>query len=481
MLANRFVPTKAAFVVAILLASAGNAVAKDLGPTPEQGNSPPPANEQLPASNELSQPAAEPATAPDQTAPQAWAVHGQSTFVWQVNPAFRSPYQGPQSLNPVTNGRETFDATLYAGVRLWQGAEVWINPEVDQGFGLSNTLGVAGFPSGEAYKIGQRDPYLRVQRLFLRQTINLSGEVETVSPALNQLGGTQSANRVVITMGKFSAGDIFDTNQYAHDPRNDFLNWSILDMGAWDYAADAWGYTYGAAIEWYQNWWAIRAGLLDLSTYPNSTDLDPVFISQSQFNLELEERHEVWGQPGKLKLLFYLGRARFGTYSDAVALAQLTGATPTVNAVAGYRSKYGTGLNLEQQINPDLGLFARVSWAQGNVQAYDFTDINASGSIGLSLKGTRWGRSNDTVGAAVAVNSISAAAQAYFFAGGLGILIGDGKLPKAGLEQIFETYYSLAVLEFAKVSFDYQFINNPAYNRQRGPVSVLGLRLHAEF
>jgi high affinity Mn2+ porin len=149
--------------------------------------------------------------------------------------------------------------------------------------------------------------------------------------------------------------------------------------------------------------------------------------------------------------------------------------------VAGYRSKYGTGLNLEQQINPDLGLFARVSWAQGNVQAYDFTDINASGSIGLSLKGTRWGRSNDTVGAAVAVNSISAAAQAYFFAGGLGILIGDGQLPKAGLEQIFETYYSLAVLEFAKVSFDYQFINNPAYNRQRGPVSVLGLRLHAEF
>jgi high affinity Mn2+ porin len=414
-------------------------------------------------------------------APETWAIHGQMTNVWQANPAFRSPYVGAQSLSPAANGRETFDATLFAGIRPWQGAEIWVDPEIDQGFGLSNTLGVAGFPSAEAYKIGQRDPYLRVQRLFIRQTIDLGGEAQTVDPDANQLGGTQTANRIVITAGKFSAGDIFDTNQYAHDPRGDFLNWSIVDMGSWDYAADAWGYTYGAAAEWYQDWWTIRAGLLDMSTTANSTDLDPVFLSQAQANLELEERHQLWGQPGKLKLLVYLGRARFGTYSDALAYGAATGTTPNVSAVTNYRSKYGFGFNLEQQIKPDLGLFARASWAQGDVQAYDFTDISASGSIGLSLKGTGWGRKDDTVGAAVAVNSISGIAQSYFNAGGLGILIGDGQLPKPGLEQIFETYYSLAAFSFATVTADYQFINNPAYNTQRGPVNVFALRLHAEF
>ncbi len=413
--------------------------------------------------------------------PESWAVHGQATNVWQYSPAFRSPYKGPQSLNPAANGRETFDVTLYAGVRLWPGAEVWINPEIDQGFGLGNTFGAAGFPNGEAYKIGQREPYLRVQRLFFRQTFDLGGEVQKVDPSINQLAGSQVANRVVITIGKFSAGDIFDTNQYAHDPRNDFLNWSLIDMGAWDYAADAWGYTYGGAVEWYQDRWAIRAGLLDLSTVANSTDLDPVFIRQTQFNLELEERHELWDRPGKLKLLFWFGRGNFGTYSSALARGRRTGGTPDVGAVINYRSKYGIGLNLEQQISPDLGMFARASWTQDDVQAYEFTDIGASASIGLSLKGSGWSRPADTVGAAVAVNRIAGGAQAYFNAGGLGLLIGDGRLPKAGLEQIFETYYSLAAFDFARVSFDYQFIRNPAYNPQRGPVSALGMRLHAEF
>ena len=421
------------------------------------------------------------AAAAEPMVPENWAVHGQATTVWQFNPSFHAPYQGPQSLHAGANTRETFDTTLYLGVRPWPGAEIWVNPEIDQGFGLSNTLGVAGFPNGEAYKIGQRDPYLRVQRLFFRQTINLGGEVQKVDPAINQLGGSQTAGRIVVTMGKFSAGDIFDTNQYAHDPRNDFMNWSLIDMGAWDYAADAWGYTYGGAVEWYQDRWAIRAGLFDLSTVANSTDLDPVFVSQTQFNFELEERHEIWDRPGKVKMLFSLGRGNFGTYSSALALARRTGRIPDVAAAVNYRSKYGFGLNLEQQIGPDIGMFARASWTQDDVQAYDFTDIGASVSLGLSLKGTGWSRPHDTIGAAVAVNRIAGGAQAYLNAGGLGILIGDGRLPKAAVEQIFETYYSLAAFEFASVSFDYQFINNPAYNPQRGPVSVLGMRLHAEF
>jgi high affinity Mn2+ porin len=426
---------------------------------------------------------ADDASATNTTAPaeESWAIHGQSTYTQQFQPAFRSPYQGPQSLSPATNGRETFDATIYAGIRPWQGAEIWINPEADQGFGLSNSFGVAGYVSGEAYKLGQNDPYYRMSRAFFRQTIDLGGETQKVDPDLNQLGGSQTANRVVITVGKYSVVDIFDTNRYAHDPRNDFLNWSVLDAGSFDYAADAWGATYGAAAEWYQDWWAVRVGLFDMSNVPNSIALSLPLIHQDQFVAEVEERHSLWDQPGKLKFLYWLTRANMGTYTDALALAAATGTTPSTGSVRNYRSKYGVVLNLEQQLTPDLGMFARLGWTQGGVEEYDFTDIDQTVSIGLSLTGTRWGRPDDTVGLAAVANQISRSAKNYLAAGGLGGIIGDGQLPEAGPEQIIETYYSFAAFSFAKVTGDYQFVNNPAYNRQRGPVSVFALRLHAEF
>lgn len=417
----------------------------------------------------------------DQATPEQWAVHGQTTTTWLLQPAFRSPYQGPQSLNPSANGRETFDATLYLGYRPWQGAEVWINPEIDQGFGLSNSLGVAGYVSGEAYKVGESAPYYRMARGFFRQTIDLSGDTEKVDPDLNQLGGTQTANRVVVTIGKYSVVDIFDSNKYAHDPRNDFLNWSIIDLGTFDYAADAWGSTYGAAVEWYQDWWAARVGLFDLSIRPNDKYLDQRFVQQAQFIAELEERHTLWDQPGKLKFLYWLTRGELGAYSDALALAAATGQTPSTGAVRRYRGKYGIGLNLEQQLTSDLGMFARAGWTEGGVEEVDFTDIDQTISAGLSLSGTRWGRPDDTVALAVAANQISRAAKEYLAAGGIGGIIGDGQLPEAGPEQLLETYYSVAIFSFAHVTADYQLINNPAYNRQRGPVSVVGLRLHAQF
>ena len=206
-------------------------------------------------------------------APQPFALHGQFTSVSQYHPSFRSAFQGPNSLDPGSRGDTTNDVTLYLGVRPWGGAEIWLDPEVDQGFGLSNTLGVAGFTSGEAYKVGNSTPYFRLQRWFLRQTVDLGGASKKVDPDLNQLGGSQSENRLVFTLGKFSAVDIFDTNKYAHDARNDFLNWTIIDTGTYDYAADAWGYTYGAAAEWYQGNWTTRLGLFDLSKIPNNKKL----------------------------------------------------------------------------------------------------------------------------------------------------------------------------------------------------------------
>src|SRR6202035_1104802 len=217
--------------------------------------------------------------------------HGQVTYVEQETGSFNAPYRGPNSLSPRI-GRETVDATLFIGARLWRGAEGWIAPEIDQGFGLDNTLGVAGFPSGEAYKIGKNQPYLRLPRVFVRQTVNLAETREAVGGAANQLYGTRSADRWVFTVGKLSVTDIFDTNQYAHDPRSDFFNWAAIDAGTFDYAADAWGYTAGAAVEWYRNAWTMRAGVFDLSTVPNSGDLDPGF-HEFQSILELERRHEI--------------------------------------------------------------------------------------------------------------------------------------------------------------------------------------------
>ena len=411
---------------------------------------------------------------------ESWSLHGQATLVEQYHPAFRSPYRGVNSLDPGSRGNETFDATVYAGVRVWPGGELYANPEIDQGFGLSNTLGVAGYPSGEAYKVGKSDPYFRLQRLFFRQTFDLGGAVEGVASGANLLGGTRTVGNLVITLGKFSVTDVFDTNRYAHDPRGDFLNWSVIDAGAFDYAADAWGYSYGAAVEWTQSWWTLRAGLFDLSRVPNTTALERDF-GQFEVVAEAEERHFLWGEPGKVKVLGFLNRGRMGFYADAVRLAQSTGQQPDTGLVRRYASRPGLAVNLEQQITNSLGLFLRASLNDGSKEAYEFTEINRSLSTGLSLDGGRWGCPGDTVGVAGAVNGLSSVARRYFAAGGIGILIGDGRLPHYSTEDVAEIYYRARLTEQLSASVDYQFVANPAYNRDRGPVSIFGIRLHAEI
>lgn len=409
-----------------------------------------------------------------------FAFHAQSTFVYQGHDSFNSPFRGANSLSPAASARETWDVTLFGGVRLWKGAEVWINPEVDQGFGLSNTLGVAGFPSGEAYKVGAAEPYFRVQRVFFRQTIDLPGQVEKVDADLNQFGGSRSVNRIVFTGGKLSAGDIFDTNKYAHDPRGDFLNWAVIDAGSFDYAADAWGYSAGAALEWYQGRWTVRGGAFLLSNVPNSPLID-TRLQQFQLVGELEERHTLAGRPGKLKVTGFLSRGRMARLDDATALGKATGQPADPALVRRYASRPGVSLNLEQQVTDDLGVFARAGWADGAYEAYEFTDIDRSYSGGVSLSGKRWGREGDTVALAAVVNQASSARQRFLDAGGLGILVGDGRLPHPGSERILETYYDVGVAKGVHVALDYQWINNPAYNRDRGPVNVLALRLHGQF
>ncbi len=445
------------------------------------------------SANELGTPVEQPVTASESpipanitpapseaAAPEPWNLYGQATFVQQYHPDFTSPYQGPNSLSPISNGEETTDLTLFLGIRLWDGGALYVNPEIDEGFGFDDTLGLAGFSSGEAYKVGRAEPYFRLQRAFVRQRFDLGGESTSLTPGVNELGGTQTADNVTLTIGKFSVVDIFDTNSYAHDPRGDFRNWSKIDAPAFDYAADSWGYTVGVAAEWTQSWWTLRGGFFDLSNVPNSSSLEPGF---KEFALigEFEERYELQAHPGKLKLLGFVNYARMGSYGDAVQLGQATNSIPSTALVRRYAWRPGIALNLEQEVSADLGAFARVSYNDGSKEAYDFTDVNRSASAGLALKGTGWNRADDVFGLAAVANGVASAARAYFAAGGLGILIGDGQLPHYRSEDILETFYSARLTEHFTLTADYQYVANPAYNRDRGPVSIFSLRVHAEF
>ncbi|MGA0602044.1 carbohydrate porin [Caulobacter sp. KR2-114] len=410
----------------------------------------------------------------------AFALHAQTTVVGQAHPAFDAAYSGANSLQPGADARETWDVTLYAGAHPWKGGEIWINPEIDQGFGLSDTLGVAGFPSGEAYKVGKSHPYVRLQRLFLRQTFDLGGDAQPVDADLNQFAARPTANRLVVTLGKFGVTDVFDTNPYAHDPRRDFLNWSLIDTGTFDYAADAWGYSAGAAVELYEGDWTVRAGAFDLSDVPNSARLDPHF-DQYQVDGEIERRFRLHGQDGAVAITGFVSHGRMGSFNDAVALGQATGQPADLALVRRMRNRAGVSANLSLGLSKDIGVFVRAGTADGDVEPYEFADIDRTFAAGVSVKGGRWGRADDTVGLAGVVNGISRAHERYLDAGGLGILVGDGRLTHPAAEAIFEAYYDIAVTKIVHLSVDGQLVDHPAYNADRGPAPIIAARFHAQF
>jgi high affinity Mn2+ porin len=414
--------------------------------------------------------------------PETYSVHGQVTLLPQGYPGFRALYSGPNSLKPPGGqARATLSSTAYLGVRLWDGGEAYVNPEIDDGYGLSSTFGVAGFPSTEAFKVGRAAPYERFHKYFFRQTIGLGGESEPIESGANVLAGSVDANRLTFTIGKYAVPDIFDDNRYAHDGRSGFLNWTINEMGAFDYAADAWGYTNGAAAEWKQDWWTARGGLFQLSRVPNGQQIEPTLFRQFSQVVELEARHRLlFGQEGKIKLLGFGDLGYIGKYQDALETAFLAGATPDITLDRKKRFKAGGGVNIEQPITDDLGFFLRASMANGRYETIEFTEVERSLSAGFVLAGTQWGRPKDAIGLGGVVNGISNAHAAYLAAGGLGFIIGDGALNYDG-EHILETYYRYNLMDGVHVTGDYQFIDNPGYNRDRGPVSVFALRLHAEF
>ena len=412
--------------------------------------------------------------------PDNWNIHGQFTFIGQGYPPFHSPYEGPQSLTGNSQFKNTISATAFIGFRPWDGTEVYIDPELMQGFGLSNTFGVAAFPNGEAQKSNFPMPRVDIARIFVRQTFGLGGEQETIEDGPNQIAGKQDISRITITAGKFVVTDFFDTNAYANDPRTDFLNWNIYGGGSYDLTMDKLSYTWGAFAELNQKQWALRAGYFLVPTTSNVNTFDMQIPSRGEYVAELEWRYSLLSQPGKVRLFGWENRATAGSYAEAVALPSTSPNYPDITLTREVRNNYGFVVNAEQALTNDVGIFSRITWDAGQTEKIGWTDCDASASLGAVVKGTSWGRTGDVIGIGGVIEALSPKAQAYFEAGGLGILIGDGKLSYR-TERVLEAFYAYSVNKVATLTFDYQLFVNPAYNADRGPVSIFAARLHLEF
>jgi high affinity Mn2+ porin len=409
-----------------------------------------------------------------------WQVGFQSTYVWQNKLSLPAAYSGPNSLLTGAEAGYTMTATLSVGLRPWIGAEVFVNPEVIQSEELSQLHGLAGLSNGENQKTGGPLPNLYPARFFFRQTIPLGGDSASVSPSANQFSGTVASRRLVVTLGYLAMTDIFDGNSFSHDPRTQFMNWSLWTFGAADYAADSRGYTWGLAVEYYHDAWALRIARFAQPKESNGLPLDFHIIDHYGDNLEIEHDHVVLGRPGKVRLLGFHNRARMGNFRDAIAYAHVNSAFLSVGSVRKDQSKFGFGVGLEQNLIRDAGLFVRFSYNDGRTETYAYAEIEQSLALGGVVKGRLWRRPDDTFGLALVANGLSRAHRDYLAAGGLGFFIGDGQL-NYGLEKIAEAFYSARLFTNLWFSLDGQYIVNPAYNKDRGPAKILGCRFHVEF
>ena len=436
-------------------------------------------------------PAPGPAPAPGVPAPDTgeqsllptfldWSLHAQTTYIRQQHPAFASPYQGANSLSSGSENEHTWTATVFAARELWTGAEAVVDGEMAQGIGLDGTLGVAGFPNGEATRAASTRAHFYFARYLLRQTIGLGGGTVAVTDDNNQLASIVDADRLVLTVGRLSATDIFDGNRYSHDARTQFLNWGAMDTGAWDYPADARGYTHGVVVELITPQAALRVGSFMEPRYANALELDDNVARAHGDVAELELDYALGDAEGKTRLLAFDNHAHMGSYSAALAAGAAGGSTPNLIATEDYRTKYGYGLNCEQAVNPWLGAFLRLGWNDGHSETWAFTEIDRSLAFGVAAQGLPWSRPFDVCGLAVMVNGLSRDHRDYLAAGGYGFIIGDGRLNYAP-ENIIEGYYSIGLDSHVTLTFDYQIVNNPAYNHDRGPVNIFALRGHLEL
>jgi high affinity Mn2+ porin len=436
-------------------------------PRPPQGGQTPP------------QEANKPPEAP--VAQERWNLFYQATSIGQYHGTFRSPYSGPFSLQDYMERDVSLTTSLFFGLRLEKNTVLYFDPEIAGGRGFSGVDGLANSSNGELPRVASATPKPYVARLYVSHDFALGNEMESFESEENQLAGKRPVNRYTVTAGRFTLTDFFDNNRYSHDPRTQFMGWAVMYNGAWDYPADVRGYTWGWVHEVHTRNWSFRYASAAMPRVANGLRFDRRLFRNRGDVFEAERRWEVRKHPGVVRLLNYENRANAGTYAQALRHAAISGGAPDVTATRRNGTlKYGFGVNAEQEITGEIGVFARLGWNDGKTESFAFTAIDRLATGGLSINGKRWHRPFDTVGTELTASGISGVHALYLANGGYDFLIGDGRL-RYGPEYISESYYSARVFPGVFASFDLQHASNPAYNQDRGPVWIPSIRLHVEL
>ena len=415
-------------------------------------------------------------------------LHGQTTYINQRYNNFTSSYSGQNSLSDLNSMSYTWSGTLFFGARIAPNTDIYFNPEVVSGVPFSGLVGLGGFTNGEATKAGGAQAKFYSARAFVRQTFNQEGSDVVLENEANQITQTVSANRVVLTGGQFSTLDIFDDSRYAKDPRVQFMNWGNMTYLAYDYAADARGYSWGLAGEWYRENWVLRASRMLAPKTPNGKDLNWQIFTAYGDQIEVERQHHIAELPGKVSVLAYRNKMILARFQDATnyVVANNAQGTQAINNVrTNYQYKTGIGINAEQALASDFGIYMRAFTSDGHTETMSFTEADNSLSVGMGLDGNRWSRPKDTLGLSFMLNGLSSYRRNYLQAGGVSYFIGDYASPTQTIsyrpEQISELYYNATVVKNVLAGVNFQHISNPAYNAARGPVNILSFRIHAEF
>jgi high affinity Mn2+ porin len=412
--------------------------------------------------------------------------HFQLTVIDQVHNGFKARYTGKNSLKPIAESALSITSTFFTGRTLWKNGSIYFNPELSGGKGLSSTLGIAGFPNGETFRIGNPIPVVYIARLYIQHRFNFDhSNKEQLKDELNQIHETVSKHRLLITCGKILLPDYFDNNKVSHDPRNDFFNWALMNNGAWDYPANTRGYTEGLVFEYYRYHWTLRGAAALISSTVNGPEMDRNFWKGHGFVMELHHKYSLFKSklPGNIRLLLFYNKTKAADYLKTVNNFRTTGDSSLLNV---YNSnvydgtKYGFGINIDQQVGKYSFVFSRIGWNDGRTGTWEFTEIDQTLTAGFRIYGTKWKRSLDNIGIAGIINGISKGHQTYLASGGYGFMIGDGRL-RYGLEHILELFYQAQMNSFLNLTFNYQFVKNPAYNKDRGPVHLFALRAHVQF
>ena len=382
----------------------------------------------------------------------------------------------------------TWSGTLFFGARILPDTDVYFNPEVFSGVPFSGLVGLAGFTNGEANKAAGSQAKFYSARAFVRHTINQEGDKVELADEANQISQIVSSNRVVLTGGQFSVLDIFDDSTYAKDPRVQFMNWGNLTYLAYDYAADARGYSWGLAGEWYRDNWVLRAARMLAPKDPNGRDLNWQIFQSYGDQVEVERQHNIGGLPGKVSVLAYRNKMVLARFQDATnyVLQNNAQGTQAINNVrTNEQFKTGIGINGEQALSNTVGIFGRAFTSDGHTETMSFTEADNSLSVGVSINGLNWNREKDTIGISMMQNGLSSYRRQYLQAGGVSYFIGDYASPSQTItykpEQIAELYYNALLVKNVLLGVNYQHVNNPAYNSARGPVQIYSFRVHAEF